>query len=214
MSGRDESARLGRREIAGARRGGSERPRAGEHTRERIFDGAVRAVARHGLSKLGMSDVSSSAGVSRATLYRYFPTREQLLDGLAAREASRFLARVLEALGRAPAGEQRLGVVVEYATKHVREHPALQVGERNRLARLVRQREIGGGADHRQAARGLCPVAPCLCAGTGEKRREKPAPDHAFSSFFSSSRKRKFAPSARILSGLALIMPPSRSRRE
>jgi AcrR family transcriptional regulator len=95
-------------------------------TRERILDGAVVAVARHGLQKLAMGDVSRSAGVSRGTLYRHFPTREALLDALARREAERFLARVLAALRAAPEGEARLRLALEHATRHVREHPALQ----------------------------------------------------------------------------------------
>jgi AcrR family transcriptional regulator len=95
-------------------------------TREQILEGAVRAVARHGLSRLAMGDVSRSAGVSRATLYRYFPTRGRLLDELAAHEAQRFLDRVLESLRAAPTAEERIGVVIEFATKHVREHHALQ----------------------------------------------------------------------------------------
>jgi len=111
-------ANLGREE--------STRPHTRERTRERILDGAVRAVARHGISKLGMGDVSESAGVSRATLYRYFPTREVLLDGLVAREANRFLQQVIDAMHEAPAGEERLGIVVEFLTRLVRDHPALQ----------------------------------------------------------------------------------------
>jgi AcrR family transcriptional regulator len=97
-----------------------------DRTRERILDGAVRAVALHGLAKLAMGDVSASAGVARGTLYRYFPTREVLLDALARREAERFLGRVLDALRAAPPGEARLRVVFEHATRHMREHPALQ----------------------------------------------------------------------------------------
>ena len=95
-------------------------------TRERILDGAVDAVARHGLQKLAMGDVSRSAGVARGTLYRHFPTREALLDALARREAERFLERVLAALRAAPEGEERLRVAIEHAARHVREHPALQ----------------------------------------------------------------------------------------
>jgi AcrR family transcriptional regulator len=101
-------------------------PASSPATRERVLDGAVRAIARHGLGKLAMSDVSACAGVSRATLYRYFPTREGLLDALAEREAERFFADVLAALAAAPAGEARLRMVLEVATRRVREHPALQ----------------------------------------------------------------------------------------
>ena len=95
-------------------------------TRARILEGAVRAVARHGLAKLAMSDVSRSAGVSRGTLYRYFPTREALLDALAQREAERFFERVVEAARAAPAGEARLRVLLDHAMREVRAHPALQ----------------------------------------------------------------------------------------
>ncbi len=104
------------------------RERASTHAemRDRILDGAVRAVARHGLSKLGMSDVSDVAGVSRGSLYRYFPNREELLVALARREGGRFLDRVLEAALAAPEGEERLVVVLEIATQEVRQHPALQ----------------------------------------------------------------------------------------
>jgi AcrR family transcriptional regulator len=95
-------------------------------TRERILDGAMAAIARHGLSKLGMSDVSVSAGVSRGTLYRYFPSRDDLLRSLAAFESQRFRERVSSAL-RGPAdGTSRLETVLQLVTRYVREHPAIQ----------------------------------------------------------------------------------------
>ena len=99
---------------------------AGDGTRGRILEGAAHAVARHGLAKLAMSDVSDSAGVSRGTLYRYFPTREALLDALAEREAERFFERVLEAVRSAPEGEARLRAMLDHAIRAVRTHPALQ----------------------------------------------------------------------------------------
>jgi len=94
--------------------------------RARILDGAVQAIARHGLSKLGMSDVISHAGVSRGTLYRYFPTREELLQNLAAFESARFQQRVGEALRNAPVKSARLEVALLQVTGYVREHPVIQ----------------------------------------------------------------------------------------
>ena len=95
-------------------------------TRERILDGAASAVARHGLAKLEMSDVSSSSGVSRGTLYRYFPSRDVLLDELARHQAHLFKKRVLRAIEEAPPGPARIQVALEHATRHVREHAGLQ----------------------------------------------------------------------------------------
>jgi len=95
-------------------------------TQERILDGASRAIARHGLAKLGMRDVSESAGVSRGTLYRYFPTRDDLLTGLVQEEVRRFRERVSAALEDPSGDEERIRVVLEQAMQHIREHAALQ----------------------------------------------------------------------------------------
>src|SRR5215472_17851893 len=84
------------------------------HTRARILDGASRAIAHHGLAKLGMNDVSEHAGVSRGTLYRYFPNRDELLQNLAEFERERFQRRVAEALRSAPPGAARMRVVLQH----------------------------------------------------------------------------------------------------
>jgi AcrR family transcriptional regulator len=97
-----------------------------QRTRERILDGAMVAVARLGLAKLDMSDVSESAGVSRGTVYRYFSNRDDLLTALSVQEAYRFWEACLTALSAAPEGEQRFRLLVDHANRHVREHPALQ----------------------------------------------------------------------------------------
>ncbi len=102
-------------------------PRAAlrRRTEQRLLDGALRAVARHGLGRFAMSDVSEYAGVSRGTAYRYFPSREELLTRLGRREAERFERQVWEALERAPQGEQRLAVALDWLVRLAREHPLL-----------------------------------------------------------------------------------------
>ena len=50
---------------------------------EAILDATADLLAEGG-EPPSMSDVAGAAGISRATLYRYFPTREQLLEALAA----------------------------------------------------------------------------------------------------------------------------------
>jgi AcrR family transcriptional regulator len=96
-----------------------------QRTRQRILDGAVSAVARHGLAKLDMGDVSQSAGVSRGTLYRYFGSREALLGELSVHEALRFWKGCLDALAEAPEAS-RVEVLFLQATRRVHEHAALR----------------------------------------------------------------------------------------
>jgi TetR/AcrR family transcriptional repressor of mexCD-oprJ operon len=47
-----------------------------------ILDGAASAFAAQG-EQANMNDVAAAAGVARATVYRYFPNRQALLDELA-----------------------------------------------------------------------------------------------------------------------------------
>jgi AcrR family transcriptional regulator len=117
-------SRRARASSSGARR--STRAAARQHTQERLLDAALVAVARHGLAKLAMADVSARAGVSRGTAYRYFPNVETLLLELGRREAARFERRVWEALERTPPGPERLKVVLEYAVRLARDHPLVE----------------------------------------------------------------------------------------
>src|SRR5271166_3850832 len=63
---------------------------------EVILDAAADLLAEGG-EPPSMSEVAAAAGVSRATLYRYFPTREQLLQTLTAAAIKATAARLAEA---------------------------------------------------------------------------------------------------------------------
>lgn len=93
-------------------------------TRDRILEGALAALGRVGPRRLTMSDVSERSGLSRGTLYRYFPTKEDLLAVLAEYEQDRFADGLRGALAAAP-GSPTLASVVEYLLTYLRQHPAL-----------------------------------------------------------------------------------------
>ena len=48
-------------------------------TKRRIFEGTLKALSNRGGTLLSMTDVVAASGVSRATLYRYFPSKDVLL---------------------------------------------------------------------------------------------------------------------------------------
>jgi TetR/AcrR family transcriptional regulator, mexCD-oprJ operon repressor len=58
------------------------RPALQERVAAAILDGAARLFAVEG-ERASMNDVATAAGVARATVYRYFPNRQSLLDELA-----------------------------------------------------------------------------------------------------------------------------------
>jgi AcrR family transcriptional regulator len=53
-----------------------------EQTREQILDGLIQAMARDGIADLSIPVVAREAGVSIATVYRYFPTKRALMSAV------------------------------------------------------------------------------------------------------------------------------------
>jgi AcrR family transcriptional regulator len=96
-------------------------------TPTRILEAATLALTRRGADKLTMSDVSASAGVSRPTLYRYFPTKEALLLALALHEQERFDAGLRAAVESAPTPDEQLERATEYLVDFLHENRARQL---------------------------------------------------------------------------------------
>lgn len=94
------------------------RPRTPEATRARLLDATRRGLTQFGAQKLSMSDVADLAGVSRPTLYRYFPSKDALLSALAEYEGRRFDALLARALrGKPP--EQHLDVALQFIVQYL-----------------------------------------------------------------------------------------------
>ncbi|WP_222720491.1 TetR/AcrR family transcriptional regulator [Actinomadura sp. HBU206391] len=67
-----------------------------DHVAAGILDIAAAVLADHG-EQASMTDIAEAAGVSRATLYRYFPNREALLRALQETALSDLAARIADA---------------------------------------------------------------------------------------------------------------------
>jgi AcrR family transcriptional regulator len=72
---------------------GDTRPR-GATSVDAILDATRRVIAERGPGTFTMSAIASAAGVSRPTLYKWFPTKEALLDALTTYEEELFDARL------------------------------------------------------------------------------------------------------------------------
>lgn len=86
-------------------------------TRERLLEATRAVLSRSGPRKLHLSAVAAEAGVSRPTLYAYFPSKEHLLRALAAHEKARFvraLDAALDGLTGSARLERALRLMVEF----------------------------------------------------------------------------------------------------
>lgn len=69
-------------------------PGAEEQARRRIVEAAIACIARTDVSKISLSDVATEAGVTRQTVYRYFPGLSEILRAVAQAGADEFAERM------------------------------------------------------------------------------------------------------------------------
>ena len=88
-------------------------------SRAAILAATRQAIAERGPGKLTLSAIAASAGVSRPTLYRWFPTKEDLLFAIAGYEEEQFDLglRAVLATHRSPA--RRLDAMLRYLVTYV-----------------------------------------------------------------------------------------------
>jgi len=89
---------------------------------DRILDAAQRLVFRTGARKMSLSDVATLAGVSRPTIYRYFASKEELIDALGKRERRRFNDAMAQAMSGV-VGAARLQAAVDVVATFVESQP-------------------------------------------------------------------------------------------
>ena len=85
-------------------------------TSERILDATLEVLARSGASRLSLSDVAATAGVSRPTLYRWFPSKEALLEAFGRYEQQRYDAGIAQAVASLE-GDARLEAVLRFTVE-------------------------------------------------------------------------------------------------
>ena len=93
-------------------------------TEERILRATLRLLGRRGVKRLGMQEVSEAAEVSRATLYRYFPSKDHLMDAVAIFDERTFAEGLAAALVAAESPPDRIRIFVAFAFDYIRTHPA------------------------------------------------------------------------------------------
>lgn len=86
-------------------------------TQQRILAATAEVLGRNGKRKLSLSDVASQAGVSRPTLYRWFPSKDELLTAFSRYERQTFdsgLSRATAGLKGVEKLDAALRFIVDY----------------------------------------------------------------------------------------------------
>ncbi|PWK75693.1 TetR/AcrR family transcriptional regulator [Aminobacter sp. AP02] len=91
----------------------------GERTEAAIRDAAVQLIARHGFEAVTMRQLAAEVGVQAAALYRYFPTKEDLLHTLM-REHMVELAATWD--NARPDNDDPVARLTAFAANHIRFH--------------------------------------------------------------------------------------------
>jgi AcrR family transcriptional regulator len=97
---------------------------------ERILAAATEEAEDFGLRRFTIDDVARRVGLSRVTIYRYFPRKEQLLEAVLLRELRRFLAAIDAAIEPCETLEERLVEGFVFTMTYLQGHALL-----NRLLR-------------------------------------------------------------------------------
>jgi AcrR family transcriptional regulator len=75
-------------------------PANDDEARDRVIAAAMRCLDRYGPVKTGLSDVATELGVTRQTVYRLFPSTEELLFAVAEAAADAFVNRMVARVRR------------------------------------------------------------------------------------------------------------------
>jgi AcrR family transcriptional regulator len=89
---------------------------------ERILDAARRLVVQTGARRLSLTEVATLAGVSRPSVYRYYQSKEDLLDALGKHEYRRFNSRMHEAVSGL-SGIKRLAAAIDVVASFLHDQP-------------------------------------------------------------------------------------------
>ena len=109
-------------------------------TATRILDATLATMADHGIARLSLEDVARRAHVSRQTVYRYFPSKAELVEATVLREEQVFIANMVSAAGRHRELEPALRAAIEAAMRTGQAHALLNrllATEPNSLVALV-----------------------------------------------------------------------------
>jgi AcrR family transcriptional regulator len=105
--------------------------------RERMVDVAIAVVERFGARALSLTSVARHAGVGRATAYRMFGGRDQLVDAIVEREVTTLGALIADWTASESDPASKVRVLIINVLGYIRNHEALQYILKNEPEEII-----------------------------------------------------------------------------
>ncbi|HEY6533011.1 MAG TPA: TetR/AcrR family transcriptional regulator [Acidimicrobiales bacterium] len=90
--------------------------------RQRIFDAFAGLLRQRGYDAITLADVAAKAGMSRTTMYNYFPDKDALVVAFADEEAARHVSELRQRLGEIENPVDRLRAFIAEQLRFVSSH--------------------------------------------------------------------------------------------
>ena len=140
---------------------------------ERLLTAARVAFAEHG-TDFSLEDVARRAGVGIGTLYRHFPTRDQLADAVFSEEYEKLTAIARELATAEPPGQALMTWLHTFMVHNGKQHIKVYVTEDfvgHKLGEFAPSRVFRGHSGAGSAAKAAAPAAPAAAAApAGDKK--------------------------------------------
>ena len=106
---------------------------------------ALKTATVHGIARLSVGDVARTAGLSRQTVYKYFPSKDALIAAVVLNEASELVSQVVAAADAVDDPRGALEAAILAALVVTREHPLLDRLVRTEPETLLPLLSVDGG---------------------------------------------------------------------
>jgi AcrR family transcriptional regulator len=108
-------------------------------TQQRILDAAIQCLKKWGIEKTNLNDIAKQAGVTRPTVYSYFPNKGDVIRTALLQSGYAFGAKLVQHIGQFECTGDRLLEAVVYAIEKLPKEPYLTVITQADLSSTINQ---------------------------------------------------------------------------
>lgn len=108
-------------------------------TQQKILDAAILCVQQWGVEKTSLNDIAKMAGVTRPTVYSYFPNRNDVIRTALLQSGHKFAEKIRTQMNRFNTTEERFIETIVYAIEELPKEPYLTVITQTELSSYVNQ---------------------------------------------------------------------------